>query len=249
MISSPCEICSSESFSSHQASEKMFGMGGSFLYKECRNCGVLNLDNIPENLDQYYPSNYYSLQPQSPLKKYIKRRRGSYSFGHRTLVGSLASKLLGPSPVLEWFNHAGVSTQNSILDVGCGTGSFLQELVDVGFKELVGVDPYIQESTTYRSLKFVKSKLEDFTGSFDFIMLNHSFEHMLKPLSVLKSLKRIVSQKGTVLIRIPLVSYAWERYKTNWYGLDAPRHFFLYTQKSFKLLCEQAGFSIEKNYF
>ena len=80
-------------------------------------------------------------------------------------------------------------------------------------------------------------------------MLNHSFEHMLNPLSVLKALKKLISERGTILIRIPIVAYAWQKYKTDWYGLDAPRHFFLYTQKSFRILCEQTGFHIKKTIY
>ena len=72
MSSFICAICSSTSFESYQASEKMFGMGGKFIYQECQDCGVLKLKNIPENIDKYYPSDYYSLRPQGFIKKYMR---------------------------------------------------------------------------------------------------------------------------------------------------------------------------------
>ena len=50
-----------------------------------------------------------------------------------------------------------------------------------------------------------------------------------------------------LLIRIPLVSsYAWDKYQENWVDLDAPRHFYLHSEKSFKLLAKDTGYEVEK---
>ena len=39
---------------------------------------------------------------------------------------------------------------------------------------------------------------------------------------------------------IPVKSQTiWEKYGVNWSQIDAPRHFFLHTIKSFKILCSK----------
>ena len=49
------------------------------------------------------------------------------------------------------------------------------------------------------------------------------------------------------MIRIPLVSSeAWEKYGTDWVQLDAPRHFFLYSLDSLKILAEKTNFKIKE---
>ena len=52
---------------------------------------------------------------------------------------------------------------------------------------------------------------------------------------------------GMCLIRIPLVSSeAWKKYGTHWVQLDAPRHFFLYSIESLKVLAGKTNFKIKE---
>lgn len=47
------------------------------------------------------------------------------------------------------------------------------------------------------------------------------------------------------MIRIPVSDgKAWEIYGTHWVQLDAPRHFFIHSVKSMKLLAEQTVFKV-----
>ena len=76
-------------------------------------------------------------------------------------------------------------------------------------------------------------------------MLNHSFEHMPEPLQVLNKLYLLLNPDKYLLIRIPVAgSYSWRKYGVNWVALDAPRHFFLHTKKSIKILAEKVGFKL-----
>jgi len=79
------------------------------------------------------------------------------------------------------------------------------------------------------------------------IMMHHSFEHMANPYEVLNHLSTLLKPSGFLLIRIPMAdSFAYRKYGVNWYQLDAPRHFFLYTVKSMSLLAKQCGFEIDR---
>ena len=80
-------------------------------------------------------------------------------------------------------------------------------------------------------------------------MFNHSFEHIPNQKETLDSVYRLLSENGKCIIRIPTVSsFAWEKYNVNWVQLDAPRHFFLHSINSIKLLALNSGL-ILKDYF
>ena len=50
---------------------------------------------------------------------------------------------------------------------------------------------------------------------------------------------------GICLIRIPIVSSrVWEDYGTNWVEFDPPRHLYLHSLKSIKLLASKAGLEV-----
>ena len=117
-----------------------------------------------------------------------------------------------------------------------------------GFRDLTGVDPYIQESLFYRNgVRVLKKDILDleFEGQFDLIMSHHSFEHMPQPSDVLKKFHTLLKPERFVLIRTPVAaSFAWRRYGVNWFALDAPRHLFLHTAASMELLSARAGFKV-----
>lgn len=61
-----------------------------------------------------------------------------------------------------------------------------------------------------------------------------------------KCFENLVKDDGMIIIRIPIKSKPiWEKYGVNWYQLDAPRHFFLHTIKSIKILCSKTNLVIE----
>jgi len=47
------------------------------------------------------------------------------------------------------------------------------------------------------------------------------------------------------MIRLPVVNgEVWRSYRSDWVQLDAPRHYYLHSERSFKLLAEQAGLQV-----
>ena len=63
----------------------------------------------------------------------------------------------------------------------------------------------------------------------------------------LRNYERLARGKpgGAVLIRIPVGGcFVWKKYGVNWVQLDAPRHFFLHTEKSLRLVAEPAGLEL-----
>ena len=137
---------------------------------------------------------------------------------------------------------------SKILDVGCGAGWYLYDLKTIGFTNTLGVDPYVQDDIEYvNGLRILKADLHGLDGEWDLIMYHHSFEHVPDPLSHLSAVCRLLRHGGTCMIRVPTVSsYAWEHYRTNWVQLDAPRHYFLHSIESMRILAEKAGLHVQE---
>lgn len=231
------------------ARERMFGLGDEFEYLECGACGCVQLLSPPEDLSRYYPADYYSFRarPEGALVRRMKQVRLRHVFGRRTLAGAVLVARYGVPPDVAAVRRAGIGRDEAILDVGCGEGRLLRELQAAGFTKLTGVDPYLAADVEHPGgIRIWKRSLAEVEGRFDWVMLHHSFEHMPDPAETLGQLYRLLRPGGRALIRIPVAdSYAWRTYGADWVQLDAPRHFFLHTRRSLRILAEAAGFVIE----
>jgi SAM-dependent methyltransferase len=244
-----CKICSNKDGNKfYSVREMQFGIRDGFNYYECCKCGCLQLVNPPENLTKYYPQEYFSFKifKESYLKEKLNIYRDRYSFDMNNLIGRIIHKRLGDPTYITWLKNTNVNLDSKILDIGCGNGKLLYRMGNLGFKNLLGIDNFIEKEIKYRNgVRISKKSLNEVNGKFDFIMMHHSLEHMEDQHYAFNRLTELVLPGKFLLIRIPTCSsYAWRNYKENWLSLDAPRHFFNHSLKSIKLLIEQYGFEI-----
>jgi 2-polyprenyl-3-methyl-5-hydroxy-6-metoxy-1,4-benzoquinol methylase len=255
-----CKICSNTTNNKfHQVKEMMFGFRDSFTYFECNACGCLQLVNPPNNLSKYYPSQqYYSFNTLTDnairrvLKKYLLKRLLKYYLGQYTIIGKILSTHYEYARKYAWVKYIkNISFNARVLDIGSGSGKYLLELYQVGFKNITGIDPYntkiIQLNKDVTIFNYDISQVKD---KYDFIILNHSLEHMEDQDFIFKQLKRVLNMNGKILIRIPITGgEAWKKYGVYWYQIDAPRHFFIHSLSSFIHLITQHGFQIDSFQF
>ena len=58
-----CTICGNKKDNNHfKLKEMMFGLLDEFDYLQCNKCECLQITEIPKNLADYYPKNYYSFE-------------------------------------------------------------------------------------------------------------------------------------------------------------------------------------------
>lgn len=248
---SHCTICGNTVNNKiHIAQEMMFGFRDKFEYLECGQCGCVQLTNVLADLAKYYPNNYYSFfkvtYKYNPLKIFLKKQMIKYRVHKKfNLIGKLFSYFYpNDEDFYAWFEKLQLPFDARILDVGCGNGNLLLKFKKSGYNNIVGVDPFIAKDIHYPGgVTIHKKSLDQIVGEYDLIIFNHSFEHMPDQKEVLHKVFSLLRKGGCVLISVPVAgTYAWRHYGVNWVQLDAPRHLFLHTVKSMKLLGAQAGF-------
>lgn len=249
-----CRICNNaEQNCEYTIKEMMLGMRSEFTYFQCSNCECLQIATIPEQISIYYPLlQYYSFGKVEistkllVLKKFILwlklNLRGKVFLSILRLLGSKIWNYY------LWISFVkGVSLNSKILDVGCGSGSFLYELRELGFKNLYGIDPNISENI--EDINISKKEIYDVYGKFDLITLHHSLEHMPNQDCVIKKINDLLDLGGALLIRIPVVDcFAWRAYGESWYQIDAPRHFYIHSSISLEKLASRHGFELLYSY-
>lgn len=228
-----CAICNGATGTEHIFREMMFGTREEFVYWECSACGCLQIDNIPENLSNYYPDGYYSFSSHlTPLEIWLYRAyfKAPRLARHIRQAGAFQAVI-----------DARPKRGARLLDVGCGAGKLVVVLRGLGF-DAHGTDPYVKvETPTVR-----RASLAEAANGWDLIMFHHSLEHMSDNVGVLRCAREKLALDGTCLVRIPLAAWAWRHYKGNWVQLDAPRHLVIHTFDSFRRTAELAGFRIDK---
>ena len=257
-----CRICKSANLSLLKVREMELGLRETFKYLYCNSCGSLQIGEIPRNLEKYYPQDkYYSLKENkkaSILKKYLAKIRDSSYINKYNFLGKFLDLLSPGMHSLKSFSKVyleyDILNKNSyILDIGCGKGHLLKKLSELGFSNLIGIDPFIDKDERLGNVKIFKKSILEFKPekNFNLVMFNHSFEHLIEdPVKVLKKVYSILEKDGLCLIRMPTTSsLLWEKYRENWVGIQAPRHIIVYSIRSIEYLAEKTNFNIDMIFY
>lgn len=252
MIDYPaCKICNNESNNKLlKVKEMYFGTREVFDYLECNNCGCLQLLTFPDDFSKHYPKGYFTFQQEheNKIKSFLNGFRDRAAIGEYSFLGKILLNQFGEPTYIKRLKIAEVTLSDRILDVGCGKGILLHKMKESGFKNVLGIDPFIDATINYKNgLKILKQDFDDLAGEFDFMMFNHSFEHMNDPLKIMKHANKLLMDNKFLLLRIPVAdSFAFRKYRENWCSLDSPRHLFIHTKESIKILADKSGFEIVK---
>jgi SAM-dependent methyltransferase len=224
----------------------MLGLRERFAYFECGACGCLQIEELPINLQKYYPEDYYSLK----VPGLLKRLRGDTKTWGMAALQRVSGGRIGRGNRPNFVPDT-LPSSTSVLEIGCGRGYLVADVFRGGFSRSHGIDPFMakksERTAPFRLERASADNLVARNERYGFVYMSHSLEHMPDQQAALASVRQLLTDDGICCLRIPWVSSdAWEQYRENWVQLDAPRHFYLHSKQSLEHLVSAAGLRINK---
>lgn len=231
-----CPLCKSGLFLNHSEIKDYSISRETFFLCQCTTCKLIFTNPRPnvEEIGQYYDS-----------EDYISHKDKS-----RNLV-QIIYKLVRKVTIrkkTQWLKKH-VPLQGRLLDIGCGTGYFLKEAQNKGWK-VTGIEPNdtARKLSKQKGLKVFRAleKIEE-GEKFDAITLFHVIEHVHEIRKTAKKLNNILNKDGRIFMAVPNhQSYDAKYYGKFWAAWDVPRHLYHFDQESMNQMAEQYGWEIEK---
>ena len=212
--------------------------GEDFDIWECKNCTHRFTQNIPgeDSIGRYYRSEEY-ISHSDTKKGFVNNLY--HSVRKRTLQQKRR--------LIE--SHTGKKT-GTILDVGAGTGAFLNTMKNAGWN-CSGIEPDETARKNARELYNLdlKEAKELFTlpsKSFDAITLWHVLEHVHRLHTYVEHLKNLLAGNAKLFIAVPNYTSADAKmYGEFWAAYDVPRHLYHFSPKSMEILLNAHGLKLE----
>lgn len=144
---------------------------------------------------------------------------------------------------VQLINRCNNNISKNILDVGSGTGEFLNGCKSAGWN-VTGVEPS-KSAALMAKENFNLSILDEEEidnlepNCFDIITMWHVLEHVPNLNQRVIELKKLLKVNGTIIIAVPNnSSYDAKFYKEYWGGYDVPRHLYHFKPHDIRLLCK-----------
>lgn len=232
-----CNWCGSsdgdELFTGPDRSEHLPGL---FRLVRCKNCGLIrqNPRLAWNSLRHYYVEGYSSHPSLVRDEKHFLRR---------------LDRRYGP-----WKRLRAVEKYKSggrLLDVGCGTGTFLEEAIRSGHWDVAGIDSSDRAARIAREQLGVDVRTARFEGdlfprnSFDVVAMWNVLEHLDKPVDSLRLASSLLKSDGLLVLSIPnLESLDARIFGRYWLGWELPRHLFLFPRPLLHKILDETGFQV-----
>lgn len=268
-----CPLCSSsQRVAMHMGlSDRAFpGASGEWNLYQCRGCDCAYLDPrpTPASIDLAY-QHYYTHTPRAKAEAgslgrffHISRalangyRNWRFGTDYRPANNfGIAVALI--SPKLRWTLDRGFldlprsEPGSRLLDVGFGSGTFLESARDAGWR-VAGADPdsIAVAAALKRGLDVRQGGIETFSDMpehFDVITMNHVIEHVHDPRTTLQMVYQLLKPGGVLWLSTPNIqSLGHMHYGRNWFPLDPPRHLVLFNWSSMLSMLRESGFQTRK---
>ena len=240
-----CPLCGSKNlrFLSGVKDVEYWTSNVTFSYDECLSCKLVFLRNPPKDrLSEIYPDTYYSTD-------------------FEILKGFSINNLLSKVKLFldkEFFRRALSSLKDreqiSCLDIGGGSGWMLNvlRLADsrVGLTSVIDLNPKSRDVAEKNGHVFYCQNIESikFRDQFDLVLMFNLIEHVSDPKGVLAAINIAMRPGALAIIKTPNTN-SWNRKifeAKYWGGYHAPRHWMLFNEKNFRLMCEEIGFFVQK---
>lgn len=207
-----CSICGAPSTPALTARDRNRRLSTeTFSYHRCTRCRTLQLVPVPEDLDRFYPPEYYAVPPD------------------RAQLVAVAGPERYKLEIIRRFVAGG-----RLMEVGPAVGSFLVVMQEAGFDtRAIEMDA--------RAAEFLRSELsvpvhetDDPVSAlagddpYDVIAMWHVIEHVPNPSELLTAAASALRPGGIIALAAPNPDAAQFRaLRSRWTHVDAPRHLYL----------------------
>jgi len=220
-------------------------------------CGAVDARPWLTNCPDYYlqkcvPVDYVecaacSLIQQYPLPHDVSALYADYPVHTaRSTVQRLARRIFQRQV---YFRPEGGSKHLTLLDYGCGDGTFLREMKS-RFKTVYGFEPGDEHASSLAGQTGVpvdssaETLCAERSGTVDVITAHYVLEHVEDLRGTFKTFRTLLKPGGTLYIAVPNIR-SWEArlFRQRWHGLDAPRHLVFPEAVHFEKLAKESGFN------
>ena len=232
-----CPVCQSQTFEEYLTVQDYTVSQEQFKIVTCKKCGFRFTNPRPEEgaIGEYYQAESYISHTNTSkglISKIYQEVRKFTLKGKLNLINRLSPN------------------KGKLLDVGCGTGMFLNVARENGWK-VNGIEPdagarkIAEENNQIKINDEVLSSFQQET--FDVISLWHVLEHIHQLNETIEWLKDRLSKDGSLIIAVPNhESTDAKVYQEKWAAYDVPRHLYHFSQKSIKHLFAKHGFELKE---
>ena len=204
----------------------------SFRLIQCKNCDLLLTDPQPDaaGIQRYYQ-----------FEDYV-----SHTSNATNLINSiyLFARKYTLKQKLNLINN--YSDKGKLLDMGCGTGNFLDVCIRNGWWAGGIESSENARKIAMKTVRNISGSLQDHIGQdYDVITLWHVLEHLKNFSASLDILKKLLKTSGTIFIAVPnYQSYDARHYKEYWAGYDVPRHLWHFSKKTMENILRKHQFKL-----
>ena len=221
-----CQVCDSSSQKKHIEGLDHNVSGDPFVVCECLGCGFRFTNPRPteENIYKYYQSKDYI--SHSGTKKGLVNRVyhlvRQYQFYKKR-------RLIEKSSLLK---------TGRLLDIGCGTGDFLNYMNSFGWKtDGVETDDGARDLAEKKLGKKIKKRLKEVReeDKYDVVTMWHVLEHVYDVKQCLQLIYKKLKKGGVLIVAVPnCESHDAKRYGENWAAYDLPIHLSHFRKEDIK---------------
>ncbi|MDF2437853.1 MAG: methyltransferase [Bacteroidota bacterium] len=222
-----CPICNSAKSSPFLACVDNTVSRETFQIVRCEGCGFKYTNPRPDvsELGRYYKS-----------EDYVSHSNSNKGFINSTYQTVRKYTLLKKLQLISKYFKTG-----NILDIGCGTGEFLNVCKNAKWNTL-GIEP--DADAREMGIKNFGLDLREESDlsklpseSFEIISMWHVLEHVPHLNERLVEIKRLLKSNGFIIIAVPnCESFDAKFYGKDWAAYDLPRHLYHFTPKDIESL-------------
>ena len=232
-----CPVCNSAEIKKVLTARDYTVSQENFAILECNHCTLRFTQDVPSQnaIASYYKSeNYISHTDTSKglVNQLYKSVRKRTLVQKRKLIEEVTGRATG-----------------NLLDVGAGTGSFLNEMKQNNW-QVTGLEPDADARAVAKTLHGIdlreSGNLFALTeNSFDAITMWHVLEHVHSLQEYIAQLKKLLTANGRLIIAVPnYTSSDAASYGEYWAAYDVPRHLYHFSPKAMEMLMEKHGLKL-----